>query len=177
MSEVWHEQDGNLRVALSTWFFLLHQAGFALDDAEITEACAAVGAASGPDEGEEAGQRLIERVRSLVDSAGPTPGLTVARRVVGSGLSTEMGAGDRDDRLHRIRAYQFQRGLPWLARLWERRSDGTVAPSWLLVSRVTDQVRVMDPNPWNDIDEDREIPVHDFLVLWELDDCTSFSMA
>jgi hypothetical protein len=51
--------------------------------------------------------------------------------------------------------------------------EGKVHPSWLLVERVTDEVTAMDPNPWNDVDEERHIPVQDFQVLWELDACSS----
>ena len=46
-------------------------------------------------------------------------------------------------------------------------------PCWLVVERVTDQVAVMDANPWNDIPEERSMPVNDFPVLWELDHCTA----
>ena len=48
-----------------------------------------------------------------------------------------------------------------------------MAPTWLVVERVTEEVLAMDPNPWNDIDEERHIAVGDFHVLWELDACAA----
>jgi hypothetical protein len=84
-------------------------------------------------------------------------------------VRTDLGAGSRDERLVRLRRHQFAHGTPWMARVWERRADGLVAPAWLVIDGVTDRVRALDPNPWNDVDEERSLPVGDFLVLWELD--------
>jgi hypothetical protein len=174
-----HETDGNLRVALATWIFLLHAAGEELADSDLAAACAAVAAATDASSGDAAGLALIERIAGLVDEVGTDPAAVVALavRVIGDAVAADFGVGDRDARLSRIRGYQFRRGLPWLARVWERHPDGSVAPSWLLVSEVTDLVRVLDPNPWNDIDEERALSVHDFQVLWELDACTSLRLA
>ena len=64
-----------------------------------------------------------------------------------------------------------------MARIWERSEKGEVAPVWIIVERVTDEVTAMDPNPWDDIDEERHIPVNDFQVQWELDGCSSVHIA
>ena len=68
---------------------------------------------------------------------------------------------------------QFGRRLPWLARVYQRSELGAVRAVWLVIESVTDEVIAMDPNPWNDIDEERRLPVDDFHVLWELDACSS----
>ena len=87
-----------------------------------------------------------------------------------------MGEGERATRISRIRKYQFTRRLPWLARIVERRQDGSVTPGWLVIQGCTDQVHALDPNPWDDIDEERNLPLADFQVLWELDACASVSV-
>ena len=45
------------------------------------------------------------------------------------------------------------------------------------VDIVEAEVAAADPNPWNDVDETRRIPVGDFQVLWELDGCTAVHLA
>ena len=123
-----------------------------------------------------AGHALVERVAALVDDSGAEGVASFARKLYGTQVSTDLGSGDRDARLHRIRKYQFATNRPWLARIYDRDADGQVGPTWLVVERVTDEVTAMDPNPWNDIDETRRIPVDDFQVLWELDACAAVSV-
>ncbi len=101
---------------------------------------------------------------------------SVATALYGDRVQRDLGAGDRVERTARIRKYQFASQLPWLARIWERQGE-SVRPSLLLVERVTDEVTAADPNPWNDIDEDRKLPVSDFHVLWELDGCASLHLS
>ena len=170
--------DGNCRFALATWMFIASREGANADDAELSAACAAVDKAQDVKTGDAAGQALIDRVSALVDEAGTAPAdiSALLQRLYGEHVRTDLGEGTRDERLRHLRTYQFQRGLPWLARIIERAEDGTVGPSWLLVERVTDQVRIMDPNPWDDIPEERALPTADFQVLWELDGCNSFAL-
>lgn len=169
--------DDNLPLAFATWVFLLHVAGIDPDEGELKEQCDEVSGATEAAAGNAAGEALVARVRELIGGDGsPKHVLAVARRLYGDRIKDDLGAGDRDERTARIRKYQFGRSLPWLARIWERR-DGAVHPSWLLVEQVTDQVIAMDPNPWNDVDEERHLPVQDFHVLWELDDCANVHVA
>lgn len=165
-----------LAYAVATWVFLLHVDGVAPGDAELASRCVAVMGATEENAGNAAGTALVERVRELLTGDEPGDVAAFASTVYGARAFTDLGAGSRDDRVHRIRKHQFSRNLPWLARIWER-VDGRVAPSWLLIERVTDEVCAMDPNPWNDIDEERHLPVHDFQVLWELDGCTAVAVA
>jgi hypothetical protein len=89
---------------------------------------------------------------------------------------TDLGEGERAERLKHIRVRQFGHPLPWLARVFRRDAAGNVGPHWLLIETVTDVFVTMDPNPWDDIDEARQIPLTDFQVLWELDACSSVSV-
>ena len=165
--------EQELHYTFATWVFSLFVAGVEAQDEEVAAQCRAVSAATDADTGNSAGEALVKRVAELVSGTAPEAVSQAASTLYGELVSTELGTGDRAARTHQVRRYQFERGLPWLAHIWERHLDGTVAPTWLLVERVTDQVSAMDPNPWNDIDEERVMPVADFQVLWELSDCTS----
>jgi hypothetical protein len=161
----------------ATWVFLLHVDGVVAADEAVAGACAQVLAAEEEEQGNAAGEALVERVKALIGDASPTSIAAAAGKLYGARASGTLGQGPRQERTARIRKYQFEHQLPWLARIWERTEAGEVAPSWLLVERVTDVVRAADPNPWNDIDEARVVPIDDFQVLWELDGCTSVHLA
>ncbi len=156
----------------ATWVFTLHVAGVVADDEPIRSACQAILQATEATAGNAAGEALVARVSELLDGDSPEAVRGAATALFGEKVAADLGDGDRDLRTARIRKYQFTSQLPWLARIWERH-DHTVRPSWLLVERVTDQVTAADPTPWNDVDEERRLPVGDFHVLWELDGCSS----
>ena len=162
---------------LATWVYLLHTGGVSAADERVAACCADLDAAEAEEAGNAAGESLVARVSELLGGTSPGDVGALASALYGDDVAADMGAGSREDRIHRIRKYQFSRGLPWLARVYERREDGVVSPGWLLVERVTDQVAAMDPNPWDDVDEDRVLPVEDFQVLWELDGCSSVHVA
>lgn len=169
--------DAFVKLTFATWVYQLFAAGVAPDDETLHERCKAVQNAPDRTTGDAAGAALVDRVGELIGASHDADAVTAAaKRLYGERVATALGEGDRDERTQRIRKYQFGRSLPWLARIWERR-DGAVRPSWLLVERVTDEVTAMDPNPWNDIDEERRFPVSDFHVLWELDGCTSIQLS
>lgn len=164
------------RVAFATWVYLLHAGGVEADDAAVVDACRAIGAATDRAVGDAAGEELIARIDALFGGpSAPETALTVASRLYGDRARGDMGAGDREARTATFRRYQFGRGLPWLARIVERH-DGKIVPTWLLIEKVDEQVHAMDPNPWNEVDEQRNVPVADFHVLWELDGCHSVSL-
>ena len=160
----------------ATWVYMLHTAGVNAADDVIARCCKDLDAAEAEEMGNAAGDALVARVQQMLHDNAPAAVAAAASTLYGDAAATDMGGGSREDRVHRIRKYQFSRGLPWLARVYERRDDG-VSPGWLLIERVTDQVSALDPNPWDDIDEDRVLPVGDFQVLWELDDCSSVHVA
>lgn len=162
-----------LSTALATWAFLLHVDGVEAADEAVKGACEAVKAAADETTGNAAGDALVARVDELLTGSTLAEVSVFAQALYGERAKADLGEGDRNSRTSRIRQYQFSHSLPWLARIWERQENGEVAPTWLVVERVTDQVTAMDPNPWNDIDETRHLPVADFHVLWELDACAS----
>jgi len=167
------EDSDNLRLTFATWVVALCAQGVSPTNEAMGGLAAAV-VASGDD------VAALALVRAVADrlpaGAGPDAVASLGADLFGDRAHGAMGQGDRRTRLQRIRKYQFGRQLPWLARIWERLSDGTVGPSWLLVEQITDQVVAMDFNPWNDIDEARLLPVGDFQVLWELDGCTALAI-
>ena len=73
----------------------------------------------------------------------------------------------RDELISNIRKHSFQSSLPWLAQIAERQDDKVVT-HWVMVEKFTDTVSCMDPYPWDDIDEEYELPLTDFMVRWEL---------
>ncbi len=166
-----------LPYTFATWVFLLHVDGEKAEVEGVVAACDAILAAEDEGAGNAAGESLVSAIRGLLEGDAPEQLLGAASALYGVRTAATLGQGDRVERTSRIRKYQFNRQLPWLARIWGRSDDGHVRPEWLLVERMTDEVQVADPNPWNDIDETRHIPVADFHVLWELDACTSVHLA
>jgi len=169
--------DALVPYTFATWVFMLHVNGVVAGDAAVSEACAAIIAATDESVGNEAGEALVRALEERLGGVTPENLMSASQALYGVRAAATLGQGSRRDRVARIRKYQFERQLPWLARIWERTEEGDVRPSWLLVERVTDVVRAADPNPWNDIDEERLVPVDDFQVLWELDGCTSVHLA
>lgn len=164
-------QDSPTHLTIATWVLALHAAGVACDDEAIAASCTELMAGKG-----DAKAFVGAVARQLADGNSPESVVAAAAALYPERIHTDLGDGDRAERLRRIRAQQFGRPLPWLARTFERDADGRVGPVWLLVETVTDVVVTMDPDPWNDIDEARDIPLADFHVLWELDGCTSVSV-
>lgn len=156
----------------ATWVYVVHRAGVPVTDPGLSSAVATLDAADGEAGCLAAGEALVASVAGWLPDAEPKTVFSAAKLAFGFDIGTDFGDGARGERNQRIRRYQFNRDLPWLARIWERHND-EVQPCWLLVERVTDQVSVMDANPWNDIPEERSLAVGDFHVLWELDACTA----
>jgi hypothetical protein len=164
-----------LPYTLSTWVFTLHVAGVLAADPRVAEACRGVRSATDSVAGNRAADALVERIRALFPDGEVSSVAAGARALYGDRVADDLGRGDSEGRTLRIRKYQFTSQLPWLARVWDRTDDGP-RPTWFVVERVTEQVTAADPNPWNEVDETRRWPVHDFQVLWELDGCTSLHL-
>jgi len=165
-----HEaKTGHLPVTFATYVWLLHDSGHPSLDAGIAAACEDLRNA-GHEKNEELAKTLLVRVTEQLGDPDPKFERVheVAARLFGAlHIATDFG-GSRDERLREARRYEFLLGLPWLARIYNRFPDGTVGPHWVMVQRMTDVVRIMDPYPWDDLDEEYESPVVDFLVKWEL---------
>jgi hypothetical protein len=159
--------SSKLATTLATYVFLLDRAGVAPNAGPVADAMGRLRAAT---EGFDAlGDALAKAVAAGLggESAGDVAG--ALRTIYGDRVRDGFGAAaDREGRLGAIRRAAFGSPLPWLARIAERTADGGVGLSWVLVERLDEEVRVMDPNPWDGKDEERALPTEDFLVLWEL---------
>ncbi len=158
---------GHLPTALATYLFLLHEAGHAVSDDGVSAALAGL---SGADDGDAAGQALVELLAERLGGADdPEPDQVLALMAGWFGddhVSGELGDA-RWDRARNARRYHFRHNLPWLARIVDRFPSG-LGTHWVLVERVTDEVTCMDPYPWDDLDEEYSVPVLEFMVKWEL---------
>ena len=87
-------------------------------------------------------------------------------------IKSNFSAETRSGKIHAIRHYEFQQSLPWIARI-ANRAGGSLTEQWVMVEKVTDTVHCMDPNPWDDIEEETSYSLNDFMIRWELCDCAS----
>lgn len=155
-------KSGSLAFSVATWIFIGHDRGRPIADAAILEACEGI---VGAENADAAGQVLAGLVADRTDgSIASVKALAVAL----FGEVDEAMGDSRDERVRSARRYQFKTQLPWLACIIDRFPSGAVGPHWVLVEQVSDVVRVMDPYPWDDIDEEVDVPVTDFMVKWEL---------
>ncbi len=157
--------DSALSYTFATWVALLHHAGVPAADEAIASLCARLKGAD-LDTAKALGAELVAALAGV--EADPA---AEAARLYGARLVAEVPGDDRAERLAGLRRHGFQHQTPLLVWLWERHGDGEVRPHWVLVDHLADGVHVLDPNPWDDVEEDRVLDVHDFLVLWELGGC------
>jgi len=164
-------KSSNLDATFTTWIFLLSCAGFEPADERVAGACRALREAGDGADREALAQDLLGmlRERVLLDepSASAVGALTFG--LLGAPVATDLGqADDREERLRALRRYQFARKLPWIARIIDRAPDGQVGARWVMVEQVAQTVEIMDPYPWDDVDERFALPITDFMVRWEL---------
>lgn len=160
---------GRQAVTLATWVTLLHARGRPCPDATVAEHCQAIVDAADSEAREAQGTALVALLGDrLSDTAGPDGLRTLAASLYGDALRVDLAEGGPDDLRHRLRMRSFAGRLPFLAWIWERHGDGEVAPHWVLVERAIDTVELIDPDPFDALDEDRSLAVDEFLVLWRL---------
>ncbi len=160
--------DPNLPVTLATYIFLVRTAGHPVVDPATEAACSAF--AAGGKAPEALGADLVAAVQAKLAGATAANVVEALTAIFGAvPIRTDLGAGpDREARTADVRRAHFGNHLPWLAVIVDRLANGDVGRRWVLVEAFDDAARVMDPNPWDDKDEERDIPVNDFLVQWEL---------
>ena len=160
-------KTGQLGTTLATWLFMLDDAGHRPDDADLQAACDAIRSAT--EGADDAGKALVAVVESKLGDTDDFDAVTAwVKGLYGDdAIATSLG-DDRDSRARAARAYQFKTSLPWVAQIIDRFPDGSVGPHWVMAQRVTDIVTCMDPYPWDDLDEQYEAPVIEFMVKWEL---------
>lgn len=152
-----------LGITFATWVYLLHRQGLLPADPAVAAACAAVDA-----QGEAAAPALQTALRRLL------PGDTVAdvgaaaRALYGAAARLDFAAGaDAEARAGALRRASFGDSRPWLAWIADRRDD-TLDTALVMVEQLAESVTLMDPNPWDDVAEERVMPSAEFLVRWEL---------
>ena len=161
-------KQGNLSTTLATWIYLLECAGHRSNDPAVIAACEGLQNAS-TDDADTFGQRLVDAVRDGLggDDTHFDDVVLWVERLYGDRVTTAFGT-NRDERIQSVRSAQYRNQLPWVAAIIDRFPDGTVGPHWVMVEQVTDVVRCMDPYPWDDLDEEIEVPLIEFMVKWEL---------
>lgn len=146
---------------LATYAYLLHRAG--IDAPSLSAAVSAI------DNGDESAVAAL--VEGVAQGGGPAAALAAlygGDRVLALGRSA-----DREGRVSALRRALFGVSLPFLARIATRVVSGpgdnaVLAERWVIVESFATTVKVLDPNPWDDKDEEHELPLVDFLVRWEL---------
>jgi hypothetical protein len=166
---------GDLGVALATWLFILDDSGHRPADEGVRAACDALREGS-PSEVDALGQALVAAVEGSLGADRSDAAVKAwAEAQLGETAVGSIGGSSRDERLRHMRAYQFRTSLPFIARIIDRFPGGEVGSHWVMIERVTDTVTCMDPYPWDDLDEEYDQPVTDFMVKWELAGCTSLT--
>ncbi len=163
--------DGHLATVLATWCYLLHRGGHDPREPGILEACAALDRLPEGEDSDAAGQALVAAVREGLEGATEFADVVEAvRRWFGDiRVATDLGdEEEREDRLRVIRRTRFTGRFPWIARIIDRFPDASVGGHWVLVEDVGDVVSIMDPYPWDRVDDELHLPVLDFMVRWEL---------
>jgi hypothetical protein len=160
---------GDSHVTLATWIHLLDRRGIRPKEPALLAACDALAAGGEDADWDALGSALVEALRARL-GPGEDDGQVIdaLRAIYGAEHLSTVAGTSREDRLVQTRAYEFRVGLPWLARVVDRFPDGRILAHWVIVERVTDTVTCMDPYPWDDVDEEYQAPVVDFMVKWEL---------
>ncbi len=159
---------------VTTFLVMAHRAGFAVESPAFVGLAERIG---GDGSGEELGQELVAVVKGFLGDGSPDAVIAGLKTLLGAAVVADANFGDhRDARLAGIRRTLFGHSTPWLAWVLERSPEGTLHSTCLLVEDFADKVVVMDPNPFNDIDESRRYSISEFLAIWELAGCRSLSL-
>ena len=167
-------KSGLLGTTLATWIYLLDEAGHRAEDDAIRAACAAIREAA-PEDADALGMKLAGLIEDRLDGDDPEAVAAFVEGLFGEAHVTTDFGPDRAHRISAVRSYQFQTSLPWVAGIIERFPTGEVGLHWVLVTRVTDHVHLMDPYPWDDLDEAADVPLVEFMVKWELAGCPALA--
>jgi hypothetical protein len=162
--------DPNVAYTVATFCYLVHRSGTAIADTKVAAACKAV------DEGanEASGKALVAVLGDVLGDGSPD--------AIISGLSglfsvqaDAAGGASREERVAGIRRSLFGRSTPWLAWILER-GEGGLFLQCVLVEGFGEAAQLMDPNPFNDIDEQVSMAIPEFMARWELAGCRSLSL-
>ncbi len=123
----------------------------------------------------ELGKELVELVGQNLDSNADLDTVLTWLQEVLPGIQNGWDIAEGQTALQAIRRYEFSRGLPWIARIAERTGNG-LEEMWIMVEKVGETVLCMDPYPWDDVDEEFELDVPNFLLRWELCGCPAIHL-
>jgi hypothetical protein len=159
---------------VTTFLVMAHRAGFSVESPAFVELAERIG---GQDSGEALGQELVAVVKEYIGDGSPDAVIAGLKTLLGDAVRADQNYGDhRDARLAGIRRTLFGHSTPWLAWVLERSPAGQLGSTCLLVEDFADKVVVMDPNPFNDVDESRRYSISEFLAIWELAGCRSLAL-
>ena len=150
-------------MTFATAVVLLRRAGHAVNDPVLEALAASVDQAADRSHALEAAERLATALVGDVEDAGV--GSPIARAF--PSLRHVSIAGGHDAHITALRRARFGNALPMLARIADR-VDGVLIERWALVLDVGEQVHLLDPNPWDDVAEDRLLGLPEFVVRWAL---------
>ncbi len=152
--------DNATSMTFATTLFVLRRAGVKVEDPELEALAAQLQECAEQHAALDAAARLAA---ALDSDAGFRAGLGRAF----PGMKVRVVTGDRDEHIRALRHARFGNSLPMLAGIADQH-DGGVAIRWALVLDVEEAVHLLDPNPWDDVAEERHMPIQDFAVRWEL---------
>ena len=156
-------------MTFATAVVLLRRAGHAVNDPVLEALAARVDQAADRSHALEAAERLAAALVGDGEDAGV--GSPIARAF--PSLRHVSVAGGHDAHITALRRdaeaawARFGNALPMLARIADR-VDGVLIERWALVLDVGEQVHLLDPNPWDDVAEDRLLALPEFVVRWAL---------
>jgi hypothetical protein len=150
----------SMEMTLATAVVLLRQAGLRVADSALESNAAAIDKASSRASALDAAGVLAA---ALGVDLSPTSPLA---RAFPSLLAVPVSGG-HDEHITALRRARFGNALPMLARIADR-VDGRLVERWALVRDVGAQVHLLDPNPWDDVAEDRLLSLSEFVVRWSL---------
>ena len=163
---------GDLSSTLATYVYLLDCAGRRAGEEAVGATCDQIREAIASDSDVEAlGTQLAEQLGGLME--GDDPGGVLARLYGEAALTSDFGV-DRQGRLQDIRCRQFESTAPWLASIVERSEAGEVGAHWVLIEKLDETVTCMDPFPFDRLEEERTLPIWEFVVKWELAGCSAW---
>ncbi len=150
----------SMEMTLATAVVLLRRAGLVVVDPALESTSASVERASDRTSALGAAGVLAA---ALGEDLGPASPLARAF----PSLRHVPVSGGHDEHITALRRARFGNALPMLACIADR-VNGQLVARWALVLDVGEQVHLLDPNPWDDVAEDRSLGLPEFVVRWSL---------
>lgn len=152
--------DPAATMTFATALFLLRRAGLKVEDAALESLAAQLHDCSE----QSAALAAAEKLAVALDTGG---GFRAGLGRAFPSMKVQVVSGDRHEHVRALRRARFGSSLPMLAPIVDKH-EGGVAIRWAIVLDVDEEVHLLDPNPWDDIAEERHMPIDDFAVRWEL---------